>query len=449
MSYGQIESLVTCYQALSWKLSVLKFCMPLPTSVVPLLHAMTNTAIRSFLILPVLCSLAVAQSAVQTTTTTEAPAPQVRTRTYVNSNGETVSERVTTTVVRESESARKTYRAAIFVTNRSGRDNDEKIPVLEDFISSQITDLGFSVLTREATVDSLRKFDPEVASKARPADSLDAQLTDQSSALRLAQNMGVDYIVQASIAGFTRKINNVKAYGVDSKNEELTLRVTYKILDAAAGGSLTGDTVRVSSTVQQTAASATELTGAFDELLDKAAQQVTSSLSARLARDRIGPPAAKAAMVTISVQIEAADVMIPDVRIGAENTVSISESKHRVSPLNATVEVDGVTVGTAPGPIMLRPGFTKLRITREGFKPWERTINAVSGQTLTVALAMNDEGYRRWKDATDFINGLKNGAKLTDAQVKVLEGYGKMLSESFSRMDTKENVKLIIPGVRF
>ncbi len=409
---------------------------------------MKNVAARAFAMLFV-SSLAVAQSTVETKTTTESPVPQVRTRTYVNAAGETVTERVTTTVVRESESARKTYKAAIFVTNRSGTENDAKIPVLEDFISSQIADLGFSVLTREATVDSLRKFDPEVASKSRPADSLDAQLTEQSSALRLAQNMGVDYIVQASIAGFTRKINNLKAYGVDAKNEELTLRVTYKILDASAGGSLTGDTVRVSSTVQQTAASANELTGAFDELLDAAAQKITSGLSARIAANRIAPAADKAAHVTITLQLEAADVMIPDVRIGAENTVSISESKHKVAPLNASVEVDGVAVGTAPGPISLRPGFTKLRITRDGFKPWERTINAVQGQTLTVALSMSDEGYARWKDATDFINSLKNGAKLSDAQVKVLEGYGKMLSESFSRMDTKENMKLIIPGVRF
>ncbi len=409
---------------------------------------MKNVAVRAFAMI-FAASLAVAQSKVETTTTTESSAPRVKTRTYVNAAGETVTERVTTTVVRESESARKTYRAAIFVTNRSGKENDAKIPVLEDFISSQIADLGFSVLTREATVDSLRRFDPEVASKPRPADSLDAQLTEQSSALRLAQNMGVDYIVQASIAGFTRKTNTIKAYGVDAKNEELTLRVTYKILDASAGGSLTGDTVRVSSTVQQTAASANELTGAFDELLDSAAQKITSGLSARIAANRIAPAADKAAHVTITLQIEAADVMIPDVRLGAENTVSISESKHKVSPLNATVEVDGVTIGTAPGPVSLRPGFAKLRITRDGFKPWERTINAVQGQTLTIALSMSDEGYARWKDATDFINGLKNGAKLTDAQVKVLEGYGKMLSESFSRMDTKENMKLIIPGVRF
>jgi len=96
----------------------------------------------------------------------------------------------------------------------------------------------------------------------------------------------------------------------------------------------------------------------------------------------------------------------------------------------------------------VRPGFSRLRITREGFAPWERTINAVEGQTLSIALTLSDSGYARWKDATAFINALKDGARLTDAEVKVLEGYGRMLSESFSRMETKENVRLVIPGVR-
>ena len=388
-----------------------------------------------------------AQSSVETTRTISAPQSQVATRT-TEVNGKAVTERVITTVVRETESSSKTYKAAIFVTNRASPDYDKKIPALEDYISSQVTDLGFTVLSREIVVDSLRKFVPATASKPRPDDSLDSQLTDQSSALRLAQNMGVDYIIQASIAGVTNKDNNIDAYGVKMTNQERTLRVTYKILDASAGGSLTGDTVRVTSKVQQTSNSSTENPDLIDELLDEAAQKITSGLKTRMAQNRIAPAAAKSAYVSVTIQLEAADMMIPDVRIGAENTVSISESKQKVSPLNATVELDGVAIGTAPGKVSLRPGFSKLRITREGFKPWERTVNAVEGQTLTVALAMSDAGYARWKDATAFINDLKNGAKITDGQVKVLEGYAKMLSESFSRMDTKENVKLILPGLR-
>ena len=81
-------------------------------------------------------------------------------------------------------------------------------------------------------------------------------------------------------------------------------------------------------------------------------------------------------------------------------------------------------------------------IVREGFKPWERTVNLSNGQKLNVGLEMTDAGYARWQDATRFINDLKNGAKLTDAQVKVLEGEAKMLEQSGFKVDTKEGIQI-------
>ncbi len=340
------------------------------------------------------------------------------------------------------------FKSVVLVNNRAGAEWDGKIRVLEDHLAAQLTELGFSVLTREVVVDSLRTFDPAVAGLPRPADGLEAQLTEQSSALRLAQNLGVNYIIQASLSSVGAKDVVAKAYGVETRSQERSLRLSYRLLDASQGGSLTGDTVRVATVVQQTANAETQRDGVVDDLLDEAAGRVVDSLRVRVAAGRIPAPAALAQRVTLTLRLEAADLMIPDVRLGPENTVSISESKYRLAPLNASVEIDGVAVGGAPGAVSVRPGFSKLRITREGFAPWERTINVVDGQTLSIALTLSDSGYARWKDATTFINGLKDGARLTDAQVKVLEGYGKMLSESFSRMDTKENVRLVIPGAR-
>ena len=385
----------------------------------------------------------------QSTTTTErtvgAPVTTVETRTFVNAEGKTVTERVTTNVQTEREAASKTFTAAIVISNRAGKAYDDKIAVLEDLLSARLTDLGFSLLSREVVVDNLRKFDPNTASAPRPADSLDAQLTDQSSALRLAQNMGADYIVQASITSYAATKREVKAYGNNISNYEYTLRVTYKILDAAGGGSLTGDVAKATRTEQATAGSSSEVQGVFDDLLDEATTQVTASLRTRVAAGRIAAPKASAKLVTITISPEAADLFIPDVRINAENVVTVGESKFKVTPLNATVEVDGVAVGTAPGKITLRPGFSKLRISREGFDTWERTISASEGQVLTVAMKMSDAGYNRFKDATAFINDLKNGAKLTDGQVKVLEGQAKSLENSFFKVDTKENFRFILP----
>ena len=86
-------------------------------------------------------------------------------------------------------------------------------------------------------------------------------------------------------------------------------------------------------------------------------------------------------------------------------------------------------------------------MVREGFKPWERTVNFTNGQKFNVGLEMSEAGYARWKDATAFMNDLKNGAKLTDGQVKVLEGRAKMLENSGYKVNSTEGVKTLVGGM--
>ncbi len=332
-----------------------------------------------------------------------------------------------------ADTAPKTIKTAIFVSNRAGAAHDEKIASLEDFVTSRVTDAGVSVISRETVLNAVAKLDPNAK-----ANELDSTLADNTSALRLAQTLGADYILQVTLSGFDSKSRTVDAYGVNVVNDERTARVSYKILDGTTGASLTGDTVKTSKLVQQSAASKEVHSDVLNELLDEASQKIASGLQTRIAQGRIPAPAAAQSLVTIKLVTEAADLTIPDIRIGVENTVSISESKFKVSPLAATVEVDGIAIGSAPGSIQVKPGLSKLRVVREGFKPWERTVNFVNGQTLTVTLQMSESGYARWKDSTAFLNDLKNGAKLTDAQVKVLEGQAKMLEQSGYKVNTTD-----------
>jgi hypothetical protein len=393
-----------------------------------------------------------AQSTVTTERTVETPATAVQTRTTVAADGTTITEKVTTITQREREAVAKTYTAALVVSNRAGADYDGKIAPLEDLLAARLTDLGFNLLSREIVTSGLRNFVPPsapvtttVSTAQNPSAAAEAAFLDQTSALRLAQNLGADYLLHASITSYADTKRTTTAYGNTLNNYEYTLRVAYKLLDAQAGGSLTGDVVKATRTEQANANSSSLVGGIFDDLLDDAARQITASLRTRRDTGRIAAakPAAKA--VTITLAVEAADLFIPDVRIGAENVVTVGESKFKVTPLNATVEVDGVAVGTAPGKITLKPGFSRLRLSREGFQTWERTINAVEGQTLSVALSMTESGLARFKESTEFLNDLKNGAKLTDAKVKEIEGQAKALENSFFKVDTKENFRFILP----
>lgn len=362
----------------------------------------------------------------------------VKSRTY-EKDGKTIKEHTVTTTVREVIEKPDTYKVAIFVTNRAGKNADDQLGSLEDFVTSRVTDLGVQVISAETAANAVSAMAPD----GKPTD-LDAQLADGSSAVRLAQTLGADYVMQVSISGFESNKRTIDAYGVKATNEERTARVTYKILNGTTGASLASDTIRTTKLVQQTAASSEDLGNTLNGLLDEASVKVAASLKKALDRGRVAAPSAAASQVTVTLTTEAGDLYVPDVRIGAENTVTISESKFKVSTLAATVEVDGIAVGTAPGQITVKPGLSKLRVVREGFKPWERTVNFTNGQKLNVVLEMTEAGFARWKDATAFMNDLKNGAKLTDAEVKVLEGQAKMFEQSGFKVNvnTKEGISI-------
>ena len=400
----------------------------------------------------------------------------VQTKTY-DEGGKTVTERTLTTVVKEEvpkPTKPNEYTVAIFVANRTGKVGDTELGALEDYITARVTELNVHVISSETALNAVASMAPpprekpasvEVTKhtvKATPGEvsetlsntvvsgtkenALDAQLAQSTSAVRLAQTLGATHLLQVTLSGFDSNKKSIDAYGVKTVNDERTVRVTYKILDGTTGGSLAADTVRVSKTYQQAEGLSEERSSVLNDLLDEAAVKVAGSLKRQIDRGRITTSATQG-LVAVTITTELADVFVPDVRIGAENTVNISESKFKVSALAATVEIDGIAVGTAPGQIAAKAGLHKLRVVREGFKPWERTVNFANGQHLNVPLEMSEAGYARWKDATAFMNDLKNGAKLTDGEVKVLEGRAKMLENSGYKVNSTQGVKTLVGGL--
>ncbi len=361
----------------------------------------------------------------------------VQSRTY-QEEGKKVTERVVTTTVREVEAAKpRTYKAAIFLSNNANCEGADRLNSLEDMVTSGVTEQGLQVISRQTALNAVERLDSPGA-----ANALDNELSTNTSAVRLAQNLGADVLLHVTITGYDSKTNRVDAYGVKATNVQNTLRVTYKLIDGVTGASLAADTLSAKANTQATSTASEDNQGVMMDLMEEVSRKVATSVKRRLDQDRLAGANAAQNLVTLTVQTEAADLMVPDVRIGAENTVSISESKFKVSPLSVTVEIDGMAVGTAPGQIQVRPGLSKIRLTRAGFRPYERTINVTNGLKLTAAMQLDDEGYARWQDATTFLNVLKNGAKLTDAEVKVLEGQARMFEQSGFKVNTTEGITI-------
>ena len=105
-----------------------------------------------------------------------------------------------------------------------------------------------------------------------------------------------------------------------------------------------------------------------------------------------------------------------------------------------------MAMGTTPVQLKIMPGLHKLRLTREGCDDLELTIRAEDGLKLNPTMQLSEAGLKRWMEIRAFLNDLDTKKKLTDAQVKVLEGQAQFLRQSrYSiNVDTKEGMKFYL-----
>lgn len=331
---------------------------------------------------------------------------------------------------------------AIIVQNHADASLNDKVSALEDLVASRVAGRGFAVISREDVTRSLKSFSDGKQPNGE-LNMVDRSLEDGSSALRLAQNLGADYLLVPSLVSLGTEKKEYTGNGIGTLNVTHKLRVSYKIVEADLGGAVHGGVFTSEKNFRQTAGLTTESDDVVNELLDDAADQLAAAMVQ--GGKALPMDVAKAAMVSFKVACSMTDprqqpILISALGISTDNKVVLTNQPVAVQAMDVTVELDGVAIGSAPGTFQGRPGLHKIRLAREGFDTWERTINIYDGQNLRVALQMSNEGYVRWKDTTDFLATLDASRKLTDAEVKRLEGIAEFFKHSHYRVDTKENL---------
>ena len=189
---------------------------------------------------------------------------------------------------------------AIIVQNRGSAALNDKVPVLEDLVSSRVAGKGFTVLSRDDVTRSLKDYSTGKDPNGE-LGALDRSLEDNSSALRLAQNLGADYILVPSIVSLGTEKKNYSGNGINTLNITHRLRVTYKIVEAGQGGAVRGGAFTSEKTLRQTPDLQTDSNDVINDLLDDAAEQLADAI----VKNATSLPAevAKAAMVNFNVSL--------------------------------------------------------------------------------------------------------------------------------------------------
>jgi hypothetical protein len=325
---------------------------------------------------------------------------------------------------------------AIFVYNHADPALADKVGMFRDLLASSLTDAGFSILSRDTSETALAS-----ATQGGPPTPADQLLSQQSSATRLAQNLGADYVLVSSLASYAMTDKSFAGYGVAFNNRFATLRVASVLYDANSGGSLISYTATEKEGVGQTVNLTQIDPDIVNRLFADAAADTATYYLQKVAQTPL-PAATAPSLVDYSVVCSMGDLVLPDILHTADGQYVVGPLDYTVQPLDVTVELNGAAVGSAPGNFTGPAGLSKLRLSRDGFTPWEHVVNLSPGFVLKVSLLMDDQGYARWQQSIAFLQSLKTNAKLTDAEVQRVLGIAQMFRQSGLRFDQRSDINV-------
>lgn len=337
--------------------------------------------------------------------------------------------------------ARKT---ALFIQNTAGAKFNDQVPVLEDQVASRIGGKDFIAISRADVLNAVKVYPTEKAvapDRNALGTKLDQLLSDNSSALRLAQNMGADFILFVSIGSINRSVRKFKddSIGVETENIVHVLRGTFKVVEGYTGGALGGDAFTCSKTIRQSANLKVDDGDVVSGLLDEAATKIAEGLASKVGQFK-APVVAGKVEITIAAGVKdlvGNEISLPDLRLNEENKL-VQQGPALPVQASATIEIDGFAMGTTPAKVKVFPGAHKLRLTRPGFTDVELTINATEGLALNPTMQLNEEGFQRWKEVRAFLDKIDTNRKLTDAYAEEIRGNAQRLRQSGFMVNTKD-----------
>lgn len=319
-------------------------------------------------------------------------------------------------------------RAALFVQNRAGAQLEGQLDVFNDLVSTRLADAGFEVIryqdvldrfveSRAAADEQELRQGVEALQTAKSEGTVDGP-SKEASALRTAQLMGADFLVFASLVSVGENKMTVTAYGTQQEVSTTTLRVALRVLEGEQGAQIYGDTIAVEEKVRQTANLQVAMGDMINTLLDRGATELAAEVRDSAKKIEAAKPAEPVlASVTITSPAE-----------------------------GAAIELDGVAIGSAPGVFKLRPGVHEIRVTREGYAAWEKSVALYDGQTLDIPMELSAVGLARKGELEAQAIAREQSAADAQATTAVAGGIAQQASNSYIRLEGMPNESLTIGG---
>ena len=256
-------------------------------------------------------------------------------------------------------------KVAVFAQNKSAvRALDAQVPAIRERIVAAFAEVdGFQIVDSTLAADAFEKSP------------------------NIARMLGCDYAVVATILNATTTQRNMNG----RLNTVFSLRMAFKMTDAN-GVSVDGmPTWSGKNPVLDADPNSSEY---FEMLIDRWENDMTVAVASKAAKWR-APTPVDASTVKFFVQTSI-DRTVSELESQTKGASGEQLAELRKVVGGASVELDGVVIGSAPGEFRATKGLHKLVVRRAWMAPYEATVYVQEGLNLDVALELTDEGLRKW-----------------------------------------------------
>ena len=277
---------------------------------------------------------------------------------------------------------------AIFVKNQTRvAGMDDRVDGVRDRLAAELAGAGLIVLDQANIVSGFNRY--KVTTDEERAGLIAGVFTGGST-VRVAQMLGADYVMTASIISANRASLTVGG----KKMVSYSLRMTVKVSEAVNGSSVYGDNWSRKYPVTADNAAGTDPAFFYNELLDAWESEAGPKLSHSSKTWRRGTDS-PVEWVRFSVS-----TTLDELIKGLENGVRapndlLDEMRHVVG--GATVMIDGAAVGSSPGTFKVSPGLHQMRVSRPWMNDWQQAVNIQNGSSFKIALELSKAGLQKFQ----------------------------------------------------
>ncbi len=281
--------------------------------------------------------------------------------------------------------------AVLIITRITAKDiSPEASAEWQSLVSAAVAREGYGTINAS---DSILTMDESAFNRV---------IGSRTSISNLAQSAGAGGVLIATIDSLTEDRRTLSDPSVAAaKVTEWTMAGSWRML-GPSGSSVLGGTVTDRKAIQQTQTLEID-TNVRSGLL----RNIASSIGRESAAARAPLAAAQVATAGLQLVVIAADLGVPDLRLGADGSVAFTTTTLPVTPEGCTVLVDGIGAGHAPGTVGATPGLHTIRVEHPFFEPWENTVRVTPDMVLAVTMKPTAAAWEQWRNQVAFLENIK------------------------------------------